>query len=214
MKDIGIIGSGVVAKALAKGFEKYGYTVMLGSRTPEKLHDFTSQFGDNVTEGTFEETAAFGDIVVLAVKGTVAKDVVEMAGLENIGGKTVIDACNPIADAPPEDGVLRYFTDMNSSLMEELQQICTGARFVKAFSTVNSAFMVNPPFESKPSMFICGDDEDAKAEVKAILDQFGWESEDMGTAKAARAIEPMAMLYCIPGIQKHSWNHAFKLLRH
>ena len=88
------------------------------------------------------------------------------------------------------------------------------ARFVKVFSCINSAYMVEPEFPGgPPTMFICGDDDEAKGFVTGILEQFGWEWEDMGTARAARAIEPLAMLYCIPGIREQRWNHAFKLLK-
>ena len=126
----------------------------------------------------------------------------------------MIDATNPIADAAPRNGVLRYFTDINGSLMERLQALAPGAKFVKAFSSVGSAFMVDPDFDGlKPTMFICGNDEGAKQEVTSILTTFGWDTEDMGTVEAARAIEPLAMLWCIPGIRRNSWSHAFKLLK-
>jgi hypothetical protein len=62
-------------------------------------------------------------------------------------------------------------------------------------------------------MFICGNDPGAKTETKTVLDQFGWEVEDMGPAEAARAIEPLCILWCIPGLSGKGWNHAFKLLR-
>jgi predicted dinucleotide-binding enzyme len=73
--------------------------------------------------------------------------------------------------------------------------------------------MVNPKLPSKPSMFICGNDAEAKAATRAILDQFGWETEDMGGAPAARAIEPLCVLWCIPGFLKNDWMHAYKVLR-
>jgi hypothetical protein len=75
------------------------------------------------------------------------------------------------------------------------------------------ACMVHPRFSGgKPAMFICGNDEAAKKTVSGILDQFGWETADMGEAEAARAIEPLCMLWCIPGFLKNDWKHAFKLL--
>jgi predicted dinucleotide-binding enzyme len=144
----------------------------------------------------------------------VALEALELAGKDTIAGKTVIDATNPIADAAPVNGVLRYFTDMNESLMERLQQRFPDAHFVKAFSSVGNACMVNPQFKGgKPTMFICGNNEAAKAVVSNILDQFGWETADMGSAEAARAIEPLCMLWCIPGFTQNDWVHAFKLLR-
>jgi len=136
------------------------------------------------------------------------------AGTEALKGKTVIDATHPISDAPPVNGVIEYFTPINESLMERLQRLAPGARFVKSFSSVGNALMVNPDFGGeKPTMFICGNDEAAKDDVKTILDRFGWEAADMGKAEAARAIEPLAMLWCIPGFLHNQWTHAFRLLR-
>lgn len=97
--------------------------------------------------------------------------------------------------------------------MEEMQEMAEDAKFVKAFSSVGAHHMVNPDFGSKPTMFICGNDSGAKKEVSEILDKFGWETADMGSMEAARAIEPLAMLWCIPGFKDNSWNHAFKLLK-
>ena len=126
----------------------------------------------------------------------------------------MIDVTNPIAPAPPEDGVIRFFTGPNESLMERLQASFPDARFVKAFNIVGNALMVNPKLPGgPPTMFYCGNDPAAKAVVARVLDQFGWEAADMGTAKAARAIEPLCQLWCIPGIRDGKWMHAFKLLR-
>jgi len=137
-----------------------------------------------------------------------------MVGIENLDGKTIIDATNPIADVPPENGVLKFFTTLDKSLMEELQSMFTKANFVKAFNSIGSAFMVNPDFNGeKPTMFICGNDEKAKKEVSELLSKFGFEVEDMGKVEAARAIEPLCMLWCIPGFLKNEWTHAFKLLK-
>src|SRR5262249_51001844 len=145
----------------------------------------------------FSEAAKFGDLVVLAVKGIVALDALRAAGAANLAGKPIIDATNPIADAPPTNGVLRVFTSLDDSLMERLQREFPELRFVKAFNSVGNAFMVNPQFQGgKPTMFICGNDDSAKQIVRGILDQFGWETADMGKAEAARAIEPMCMLWC------------------
>jgi predicted dinucleotide-binding enzyme len=86
---------------------------------------------------------------------------------------------------------------------------------VKAFNSVGTALMVNPSFQDgKPTMFYCGNDEGAKKVVATIIEQFGWEGADMGTAKAARAIEPLCQLWCIPGFRENAGgNHAFRLMR-
>lgn len=211
---IGILGSGVVGQTLANGFIKHGHQVKIGTEHPDKLSDWIKNAGNNNSVGSFAEAAQFGEVVVLAVKGLSAKIVLEKAGAKNIRNKTIIDTTNPIADAPPANGVLKFFTDLNLSLMEELQNIYTDANFVKAFSCVGNALMVNPDLGGqKPTMFIAGNSDDAKNEVKKFLDTFGWEVEDMGKAEAARAIEPLCILWCIPGFLENRWMHAFKLLR-
>jgi predicted dinucleotide-binding enzyme len=211
---VGIIGSGAVGKALASGFIKHGYDVMVGSREPEKLVDLKNIIDKKLLTGNFAETAEYGEIVVLATKGTAAENVIKLAGINNLIGKTVVDTTNPIADAGPVNGVLKYFTNLDQSLMEKLQTMVPEVNFVKAFNSVGSAFMVNPQFgKDKPTMFICGNNESSKKQVRKILDRFGWEVEDMGMVEAARAIEPLCMLWCIPGLRENRWNHAFKLLK-
>lgn len=210
---IGIIGSGDVAKTLAAGFLKHGHEVTLGTREAGKLADF-AKANPKAKIGRFADAAKFGEVVVLAVKGSVASKALEAAGAANLAGKAVIDTSNPLADAPPENGVLKYFTSLENSLMEQLQKQFAGVHFVKAFNSVGAAAMVNPQFKGgKPSMFIAGNDAGAKKTVTRILDQFGWEVEDMGGAEGARAIEPLCILWCIPGFARNDWFHAYKVLR-
>jgi 8-hydroxy-5-deazaflavin:NADPH oxidoreductase len=214
MKKIGILGSGIVGQTLANGFLKYGYDVMIGTSDVTKLAEWKANAGEKASVGSFSDAAAFGELVVLAVKGTAAVEGIKKAGAFNLAGKTVIDTTNPIADAPAENGVLRFFTGLDESLMEMLQKAYLEIHFVKAFNSVGNPFMVDPQFPgAKPTMFICGNDDAAKAEVTAILDLFGWEIEDMGNAEGARAIEPLCMLWCIPGMLRNQWTHAFKLLK-
>jgi 8-hydroxy-5-deazaflavin:NADPH oxidoreductase len=210
---IGVLGSGGVAKMLATGFLKHGHEVKLGSRSPEKLSEWAAK-NEGGSVGDFAEAATFGDVVLLAVKGTAASEALQLAGAANLKGKAVMDACNPIADAPPVNGVLQYFTDMNYSLMEALQKEFPEAHFVKAFNSVGAPCMVDPQFAGgKPTMFICGNDAAAKKAVGGIVEELGWEVEDVGPVEAARAIEPLCMLWCIPGFVKNDWMHAFKVLR-
>jgi predicted dinucleotide-binding enzyme len=211
---IGILGSGGVAQSLASGLLRHGHDVKLGSGTPAKLAGYVAAT-PGATAGSFADAAAHGEIVILAVKGGAALDVLRAAGIAALAGKTVIDACNPIADAAPEDGVLRWSTGPNESLMEVLQQEFAQAHFVKAFNSVGSAHFIDPQFAGgPPTMFIAGNDAAAKAHVGALLREVGWEPADMGSAVAARAIEPLAMLWCIPGLLRNEWTHAFKLLKH
>ncbi len=211
-RRFGVLGSGDVGQVLAKGLLAQGYQVRIGTRTPGKLAKFAKSTG--IHEGTFRDVAAWADALVLAVLGKAALDAVELAGPANLNDKLVIDTTNPITDEPPEEGVLRYFTGPNESLLERLQDAYPRARFVKAFNSVGSDVMVHPMLSGgPPTMFLCGNDAGAKEVVAHVLEQFGWEPADMGEARAARAIEPLAQLWCIPGFREDDWMHAFRLLR-
>ena len=212
---VGIIGSGNVGRVLATGFLSEGHQVMLGTRNTSK-EDVVKWKNENKNGllGSFQETAQFGEVIVLAVSGLVTEDAINLAGKEHLSNKIIIDATNPIAAVPPENGVLKYFTTLEESLMEKIQKLLPDAKVVKAFSCVGNAFMYKPNFNgSIPTMFICGNDDAAKKTVTGILTSFGWETEDMGKVEAARAIEPLCILWCIPGFIRNQWTHAFKLLK-
>ncbi len=210
---VGIIGSASVGQTLANAFKNEGYEVMLGTRNTSKkdVVDFNNE--TKIDVGTFDETAKFGDLLVLCVKGGAAKEALQLAGKENIAGKIIIDTTNPIGDKPPVNGVLNSFTDLNNSLMEQLQKDYPDAKFVKCFNSVGNLLMYKPQLDATPTMFICGNDEAAKKKVTDILTAFGWETADMGKVEAARAIEPLCVLWCIDGFLKNDWAHAFKLLK-
>ena len=208
---VGILGSGAVAKALGEGFLKHGHAVMLGTREASKLRGWAGEHA-GATVGSFSDAAAFGELLVLAVKGEAAADVLRLAG-PAVNGKVVMDPTNPIASAPPVNGVLKFFTSLDESLMERLQRAHPSARLVKAFNSVGNTKMVNPRYAAgPPTMFICGNDAAAKKLVAGICEQFGWESLDLGAIEAARAIEPLCILWCIPGFLTNEWTHAFKVL--
>ena len=212
---VGILGSADVGQTLGKAFLTEGYEVMIGTRNTSK-EDLVKWQKENSSAklGSFADTAKFGELLVLAVSGDAAEKVIGQAGKENFANKIVIDATNPIAKAPPENGVLKFFTSLDRSLMEDLQKLLPDAKFVKAFNSVGNDFMYKPNFPGgKPTMFICGNDDGAKKKVTDILTAFGFETEDMGKAEAARAIEPLSILWCIPGFIRNQWTHAFKLLK-
>jgi 8-hydroxy-5-deazaflavin:NADPH oxidoreductase len=212
---IGIIGSGIVGQVLAKAFLSEGHEAMLGTRNTSK-EEVVKWKKDNPKGqvGNFEETAKFGELLVLATNGSGTEEAIRLAGIGNFKNKTVIDTTNPIAAAPPDNGVLKYFTTLEDSLMERIQKQLPDAKVVKAFNSAGNAFMYKPKFPGgTPTMFICGNDDDAKKTVTGILTSFGWETEDMGKVEAARAIEPLCILWCIPGFIRNQWTHAFKLLK-
>jgi len=173
---VGIIGSGNVGRVLATGFLSEGHQVMLGTRNTSK-EDVVKWKNENTNGllGSFQETAQFGEVIVLAVSGLVTEDAINLAGKEHLSNKVIIDTTNPIAAVPPENGVIRYFTTLEESLMEKIQKILPDAKVVKAFSCVGNAFMYKPNFNgSIPTMFICGNDDVAKKTVTDILTSFGW----------------------------------------
>lgn len=213
-QKIGIIGSGAVGKALAKGLLKHGYEIMIGTNDSGKHDMLGKDIGDGILIGDFATTAAYSDYLILAVKGIYAESALEKCGLETLKGKTILDACNPIDEKPPVKGVLSFFTSLNQSLLEILQMKVPDAHFVKCFSCVGSGLMVDPAFDhQRPSMFICGNQAEAKQWTTALLTEIGWDTEDMGEMEAARAIEPLCILWCMRGFNQNQWSHAFKLLK-
>lgn len=212
---VAILGSGVVGQVLASAFIKEGHHVTIGTGDINKKE--LTEWKKNNENGKvhlFSDAASWAELIVLAVKGTAASKVLEMAEIKNLSDKIIMDATNPIDDSkPPVNGVLNFFTDQNDSLMEQLQALAPEAKFVKAFNSVGNALMYKPSLKETPTMFIAGNDEAAKQTVAEIIESFGWETADMGKAEAARAIEPLCMLWCIPGFLQNQWGHAFKLLK-
>jgi len=208
---VGVIGSGDVGKALARGFLMLGHEVKIGSRDPEKLADFVGSAGERASSGTFEEVAKFGDLVVLATLGGAAESAINMAGKSNFDGKVVIDATNPLDFST---GAPRLSVGFNDSLGEQVQRLLPKARVVKAFNTVGNAHFVKPDFPNgPPTMFIAGNDEESKRLVSQICEHFGWDVSDLGGIESSRYLEPMCMAWVAHGVHSKSWNHAFKLLK-
>ena len=174
---IGILGSGGVGRTLAAGFLRYGHGVMIGTRDPKKqeIADWL-QANPGAAAGTFEETARFGEMIVLAALGRAIENILDAAGPSNLAGKILIDVNNPIAEDPPVNGVLKYTIAANDSLGERIQAKLPDTHVVKAFNSVGQALMVNPQFsQGVPTMFICGNSDDAKAKVSETIRQFGWD---------------------------------------
>jgi 8-hydroxy-5-deazaflavin:NADPH oxidoreductase len=187
---------------------------MIGTRDVSKA-EVVAFISENagIQAGSFEDCAKYGDLLVLATAGGVIVEAVKLAGPANFAGKVVLDATNPIGGAPV-DGVLPLFTSSNKSLMEMIAEVIPDANLVKCFSSTGSYTFYKPDFKGqRGSMFICGNSEEAKAVAKDICDKFGWDVEDVGTIRAAYALEALVSLWCQPGFAKNDWFHAFKVIR-
>jgi len=211
---IGILGSGDVGQSLGRGFVSRGHDVMMGSRDPqsEKVQAWVASQKSRASAGSFEETARFAELAVVATSWSGTKSMLDLAGARNLDGKIVIDVTNPLtfpAGKPPPELALGH-TDSGG---EQVQRWLPGSRVVKAFNIVGHAYMVDPQFPGgPPDMFVCGDDETAKSAVSGICSSFGWNVIDIGGIDGARLLEPMCILWVKVGFRTGSWSHAFKLL--
>jgi predicted dinucleotide-binding enzyme len=208
---VGILGSGEVGQRLGDGFLKLGHSVMIGSRSPDKLKAWVEKSGKKASAGSFAETASFGDALVLATLWTGTKDAISMAGEPSFAGKTVIDVTNPLdfSSMPP-----KLLIAGNDSAGETVQRMLPNAKVVKSFNIIGNPFMVNPEFPGgRPTMFICGNDDAAKKFVYDVAFAFGHEPVDIGGIENSRLLESLAMLWIVHYFRTNSGNHAFKLLR-
>lgn len=212
--QVGILGSGDVGQALGLGFIGLGHRVKIGTREPhsEKLKPWLAKAGKQASIGSFEETARFADIAVLATLWSGTESALKLAKPENLAGKLVMDVTNPLVLEPNKPPRLALgHTDSGG---EQVQRWLPQSKVVKAFNTVGNAHMVDPKFKNgPPDMFICGDDTSAKQVVTGFCTDFGWGVVDVGGIEGARLLEPLCILWVMHGLKTGSWNHAFKLLQ-
>ena len=210
---IGVLGTGNVGKVLASAFITLGPEVMMGSRSADNAAamEWKAGAGAKASNGTFADAAQFGDIIVLATRGTSTGNVIDGAGAARFAGKVVIDTTNPLDFSTGRPRLAVGHTD---SAGEQVQRKLPTARVVKAFNIVGTAQMFRPDFPGgPPDMFIAGNDADAKAKVTAILKEFGWDTIDLGGIESSRYLEPMCLVWVTYAAMVGSANHAFKLLR-
>ena len=212
--NVGILGTGDVGKALGRGFIALGHAVKMGARDArnDKAIAWARETGAQASFGTFSDAASFGDVIVLATLGTANESALTMAGPEHFRAKVLIDTTNPLdftRGMPPTLAV-----SGNDSGGERVQRLLPDARVVKAFNTVGNAFMFRPDFPGgPPDMFICGNDDGAKAQVAGILKDFGWGVVDVGSIECSRYLEAMCMVWVLSAMRAGTWNQAFKLLK-
>jgi 8-hydroxy-5-deazaflavin:NADPH oxidoreductase len=211
---VGVLGTGVVGQRLAAGFRGCGHEVTIGSRDPAKpeLREWLSGEGAGIEAGTFAEAAAAGELLVLAVLGDAAEQVIAEAGPENFAGKVVIDAMNPLdfsAGFPPKLSI-----SGEDSLGERVQRALPEAKVVKAFNIIGNPYFVDPSFsEGRPTMLIAGNASDAKRTVTDLLADFGWSDVvDIGGIEGSRELEAICIAWVKIGGVRGAWDHGFKLL--
>jgi predicted dinucleotide-binding enzyme len=212
---VGVIGSGVVGRALARGFASRGHEVRIGSRDPSKpelAEWLAGEDGHGVSAATFDDVAAFGELLVLATDWSGTESAIDLAGRPSFGAKVVIDVTNPLQYREGGPPVLALgHTDSGG---EQVQRWLPNARVVKAFNIVGNGLMVDPQLPGgPPDMFIAGEDEDAKGAVTALCEDFGWVVHDLGGIEGARLLEPLALVWITVGFREQAWAQAFKLLR-
>ena len=209
---IGIIGSGGVAQTLANAYLQKGYKVKLGTRNREKLAEWLENAGGNASVGSFAETAKFGDVIFFSVLGEAVLNAISLAGVENFKGKTVIDLTNPLdfsGGVPP-----KFTATVGNSLGEQIQNALPEANVVKAFNSIGAPIMVDPKFgDDTATLFIAGNDENAKAETEKLAKEFGWEVEDLGGIEQAFFLEAFASMWINYAFKHNQWMQAFKLLK-
>lgn len=212
---VGILGSGDVARSLAKGFLATGHGVRLGSRSGQKeeLAQWISAEKLSVSQGTFGATAEWGEMVVVATHGMTTELVVRSAGVDHFAGKVVIDVTNPLLmrpDGPPTLGI-----SGGDSAGEQLQRILPDAHVVKAFNIIGDTSFFRPDFpDGPPDMFICGNSAGAKSTVTQLLHDFGWTSViDIGGIAGSRELESLCILWVKSVMALGSRSIAFRLLR-
>jgi predicted dinucleotide-binding enzyme len=193
MKNIAILGTGMVGDAIGSKLVALGHKVMMGSRTAdnEKANAWKIRNGSLASSGTFADAAAFGEILFNCTQGQVSLEALQLAGRENLQGKILVDVANPLDFSK---GMPPSLTISNTdSLGEVIQRQFTDLKVVKSLNTMNCQLMVNPGLLSDPgNVFICGNDAEAKAEVNLILKSFGWEKIiDLGDISASRGTEQL-----------------------
>ena len=217
MKKIGILGTGVVGTTIGTKLIWLDYEVMIGSRTAsnEKSLSWVDKNGSSASAGTFEEAADFGEIIFNCTRGDAALEIFKQAGLNKFDNKTVIDISNPLdfSKGMPPTLIPEYVN--TNSLAEEIQKLLPEANVVKTLNIVNCDVMVDPGLSNgEPTMFICGNNNDAKEEAKIFLYQFGWQDIlDLGDIKNARAMEMILPLWVRTYGVTGNAHFAFRVMR-
>lgn len=215
---IGILGSGAVGLTLGAGFINLGYHIAIGTRNPakESLQQWARRQGPKAHIGTFRDAAQQGELIIVCTSWIGTKSAIEQAGIWNFKGKTIVDVTNPTDGKGADEEGRQSFVSRLSSAGEQIQAwLPPDAHVVKALSCVGHELMFNSLLEhDTPTMFICGNDAQAKQEVTDILYKMHWaDVVDMGKIEMSRYIEPLGVLWYAYGYRTGTWDHAFKLVK-
>lgn len=211
---VGVLGSGSVGQAFGSALIRLGHPAKLGSRTPKSpaLTAWVSRIGASASAGTFAEAAAFGEVIALATFGMATGEAIDLAEASNFDGKVVIDITNPLVHA--EGGAPTLGVGFTDSLGEQNQRRLPGARVVKAFNSVGAPHFFHPQLPGgPPTMFLCGNNAEAKATVSGLISDFGWTPLDVGGIEMSRVLEPLCILWVAAAMKLGSWDIAFRVLR-
>jgi predicted dinucleotide-binding enzyme len=205
---IAVIGTGNVGEALGPEFAAQGHTIVYGSREPTRqdVKDLVAKTGHGASATTQKEAVAGADIVVIAVPGTAAEDVVKSLG--DLSGKIILDPTNRV-NRGSSDGYANYDKPANANSNAELiQSLAPGAKVVKAFNTLNVRQMVDPATAGGPiTIAIAGDDAQAKATITGLIKGMGLESVDFGPLRYAHVLEEMLIVWANAGSHGQRFNY-------
>jgi predicted dinucleotide-binding enzyme len=187
---IGVLGTGMVGQTIATKLVELGHEVTMGARSAgnEKALEWAAGAGDAASAGSFADAAAHGELVFNCTAGTASIEALRAAGQEELRGKVLVDVANPLDFSRGMPPTLSVCND--DSLGELIQSTFPDTRVVKALNTVNADVMVDPI--ERTNVFVCGADDAAKDEVRALLHDFGWPADsvlDLGGIDGARGME-------------------------
>lgn len=210
---IGIIGSGEVAQSLAAGLLEAGHFVMIGTRDTKKksLLNWNKGLKKKALLGNTTQAAAFGELAILAIAWHAAEDVLTLIRPE-LAGKVVIDVTNPLVFNDDESPSLSVGHTISGG--EIVQQSLSDSHVVKTLNYISHVNMVNPKFQKgTPIMFVCGNNDSAKHQVRDLLQDLGWEDIlNIGTIEKSQLLEPLSLLWIEYGATRNTWNHAFAVI--
>jgi predicted dinucleotide-binding enzyme len=211
---IAVLGTGMVGTTIGSKLVELGNEVKIGSRTREneKAVEWVNAVGELASQGSFKDAASFGEIIFNCTAGAVSLDALAMAGTDNLDGKILIDVANPLVRG--KNPSLVPSLSNATSLAEEIQKAYSKVKVIKTLNTMHCQVMVHPSLlTGEHDVFICGNDIEAKAQVKEILNSFGWESiVDLGDLTAARATEMLSIIWVPLFGVYHSPHFNFKVM--